>query len=105
MKNESMTSKLPFAVIWGSAVAMMGIVGLFGRGNPVVMMVPPFAASATSIFLINPSKDSKDSEHQELLGQAKDTKLLEARLENLEAIVINEESHHTPTQNLGDGNR
>jgi hypothetical protein len=92
MKNESMTSKLPIAAIWGSAVGMMAIVGIFGRGNPVVMMVPPIAASATSIILIKHSEDSKNPQHQELMSQSERTKLLETRLENLEAIVIHDES-------------
>ncbi|MGL5062682.1 MAG: hypothetical protein ACRC62_22120 [Microcoleus sp.] len=90
-----MTDKLSIAAIWSSAVGMMALVGVFGRGNPVVMMVPPIAASATSIALIKRSQDSEDRQHQELLGQSERTKLLETRLENLEAIVIQDESLHS----------
>jgi uncharacterized protein (TIGR02246 family) len=93
MKNLSIGDKLIIAVIWGSAVCMTGIAGVFGRGNPIALAAAPMAAGATTVALVNSSKRFKDKADVEktLLGQAEHVKMLETRLENLELIVTQDE--------------
>ncbi|MBE9191798.1 hypothetical protein IQ230_15860 [Gloeocapsopsis crepidinum LEGE 06123] len=87
MKNLNIASKLTIVAIWGSAIPMMAIVGVFGRGNPVAMAAPPIAAGAATFALVKDSKDSQDKEKKELSAQAGRMKMLEMRLENLEEIA------------------
>jgi hypothetical protein len=93
MKDLNIGDKLIIAVIWGSAVFMTGIAGVFGRGNPIALFGSPIAAGATTIALVKGSKQFQDKAESEkgLLGQAEQVKMLEARLENLELILTQDE--------------
>jgi translation initiation factor 6 (eIF-6) len=79
-KSLSAKEKL-ITSIWSTAVGMVALVGIFGRGNPVAIAVPPLAAAATTVFVLNAEEKRK-----QLPEQAEKIRQLESRLETLETI-------------------
>ena len=91
MKDSNIFSMLSISAIWGSAIAMMGIAGVFGHGNPIGIAAPPIAAGATTVILAKSSKASQEKKEKTQLAQAESLRMLQTRLETLEAIVTRDE--------------
>ena len=89
--NSKDATKSVIPSIWGSAVGMMAIAGIFVGGESVakaiVMAVPPIAAAATTAVVLNHAKE----EDKRQLHQAETLQVLESRVETLEAIVTRED--------------
>ncbi|MBF1999595.1 MAG: hypothetical protein IGS50_13330 [Synechococcales cyanobacterium C42_A2020_086] len=83
------TSKSIITSIWGSAVGMMAIIGIFvgsnSNGKALAMAVPPIAAGATTAVILN-----HEAKERRLHGDATTLQRMEARLQNLEAILAQE---------------
>lgn len=101
-KGLSVREKLVTS-IWSTAVGMVALIGIFGRGNPVAIAIPPIAAAATTVFVLNEEKQKRLPEQAEKIRQ------LESRLETLEAIITKEDyeslieqSQRTDRAQLGD---
>lgn len=84
------TSKSIITSIWGSAAGMMAIIGIFGGSNSygkaLAMAVPPIAAGATTAVILN-----HEAKERRLSGDAITLQRMESRLQNLEAILAQEE--------------
>lgn len=90
MKDLDNASKSLIRSIWGYAAGMMAIVGIFGGGSDnkvYAIVIPPIAAAATTIYILR----REEQKHQELHDQTEQIKLMESRLQILEAIVTKEE--------------
>lgn len=90
MKDLDNASKSLIRSVWGYAVGMMAIIGIFGGGSDnkvYAIVIPPIAAAATTIYILR----QEEQKHQELRDQAEHIQLMESRLQILEAIVTKEE--------------
>lgn len=90
MKDLDNASKSLIRSVWGYAVGMMAIIGIFGGGSDnkvFAIVIPPMAAAATTIYLLR----QEEQKQQELRDQAEHIQLMESRLQVLEAIITKEE--------------
>lgn len=90
MKGLDDASKSLIRTVWGYAVGMMAIIGIFGGGSDnkvYAIVIPPMAAAATTIYILR----QEEQKHQELRDQAEHIQLIESRLQILETIVTKEE--------------
>jgi translation initiation factor 6 (eIF-6) len=84
-KSSSAKEKLVTS-IWSTAVGMVALVGIFGRGHPVALAVPPIAAAVTTAFVLN-----TEEKRQQLPAQTETLQRIESRLEALETIITQED--------------
>lgn len=100
MKDSQDTSKAIISSIWGSAVGMMLMAGIFingeSDGKVVVVSIPPIAAAATTAIVLRHSK----ADRKQFPEQSEKMQLMESRLETLESIVTREE-YPLPHQSQG----